>query len=342
MSDIPGELYPFIRGPHGKNLEEFEKKVQRVIVPDYFFTAKSSPFSPPSGPIVITGEKPVVKEVRAEIEKMVEQMKSSVFQSVIFPVDRMKHRLFTANKGRMIYDILAASGCTVILPPGGGHDRLIIYGPQDKITLGKQEVQKSADAYQTLGIDVCKAYPNALGGAKLHARDVTRHLISKEEFKKLAAELDAEITIPLKEELCDLENSTCVIRIITKSKDSLATVKTRIQALYSKFSSDRLVRFEVEPLHHRLITGKDGRGVQRITSGSPGVSLLLPVDSHDSEIVLLYDGASSEVAEIAISLEQVKEQVLGLVESQKFDVAVKVISVPQQYVSLVYSASGFY
>ncbi|KAG0132704.1 hypothetical protein HOY82DRAFT_643280 [Tuber indicum] len=327
--DIPGELYPFIQGPHRKLIEEYETKVQRVQVPDYFYSAKSQPFSPPSGPIVITGEKRAVQELRAEIERKATEFKAT-FHSVPVPVNKAKHRFFTSNRGQLIHQVLATAGCTVILPEGAKADSLIVYGPSDKIPQGYQEVMKASNAYQQVAIDVCKAYPKAPGGPKLPARDITRYLDHTGEFQSLQSEFDLEITTPSRDELYDLDKP-CVIHIIGKSKDSVNGVKAKIQELYSKLTPGHILRFEVEPLHHRLIVGRDGRGVRRITERFLGLCLLLPEDVGEAEIVLIYNGSSQDPEEISKSLEELKEHVLSLVEAQKFDVAEKIITIPHGF-----------
>jgi len=329
IPDIPGELYPFIQGPHRRFIEEYEAKVQRVQVPDYFYSAKSQPFSPPSGPIVITGEKRAVQEVRAEIERKVAEFKTG-FHSVLVPVNKAKHRFFTSNRGQLIHQVLAATGCTVILPEGAKADSLIVYGPNDKIPQGYQEVLKASNDYQQAAIDVCKAYPNAPGGPKLQARDITRYLNCLGELVSLQSEFDLEITAPSGDELYDL-NKPCVIHIIGKSMNGVNGAKAKIQELYTKLTPGRVLRFEVEPLHHKLIVGKDGRGVKRIVDKFPGLGLLLPEDAEEAEIVLIYDGPSQDPEEISKSLEEVKEHILSVVEAQKFDVAEKIITIPHGF-----------
>lgn len=329
IPDIPGELYPFIQGPHRQFIEEYETKVQRVQVPDYFYSAKSQPFSPPSGPIIITGEKRAVQEVRAEIERKVAEFKAG-FHFVLVPVNKAKHCFFTSNRGQLIHQVLAETGCTVILPEGAKADSLIVYGPSDKIPQGYQEVLKASNIYQQAAIDVCKAYPNAPGGPKLQARDITRYLNSKGELVSLQSEFDLEITAPSGDELYDL-NKPCVIRIIGRLMDGVSGAKAKIQELYSTLTPGHVLRFEVEPLHHKLIVGKDGRGVKRITDKFLGLGLLLPEDAGEGEIVLIYDGPSQDPEEISKSLEEVKEHILSLVEAQKFDVVEKIITISHAF-----------
>ncbi|PWW72596.1 hypothetical protein C7212DRAFT_224523 [Tuber magnatum] len=329
ISDIPGELYPFIQGPHRKFIEEYETKVQRVQVPDYFYSAKSQPFSPPSGPIVITGEKRAVQELRAEIERKVAEFKAA-FHFVLVPVKKEKHRFFTSNRGQLIHEVLATAGCTVILPEGAKADSLIVYGPSDKIPQGYQEVMKASNAYQQAWIDVCKAYLSISGEPKLPARDITRYLDHTGEFRSLRSEFDLEITTPSGDDLYDL-NKPCVIHIIGKSTDNVNGARAKIQELYSRLTPGHILRFEVEPLHHRLIVGKDGRGVRRITDKFLGLSLLLPEGAGDAEIVLVYDGPSRDSEAISRSLEELREHILSLVEAQKFDVVEKIITIPRSF-----------
>lgn len=303
-------------------------KVDKVSVPDYFFTEKSQPFSPPSGPIVISGEKVAVQEVRAAIEKMVEEFKNAGFMHIMVPVVASKHRFFTSNKGRLIHEVLAETGCTVILPSSGKADSVIVYGPTAKIGAGFSVTNAKAEAYQYIGIDVCKAHPKAPGGAKLQARDITRYLKQKRELQDVEREFDVEITLPTTQELYD-PNTPCVVGIIGQSLENVKEAQLRIQALYSQYHPGKVVRLDVEPLHHRHIVGKDGRGTKTIIEKRP-VELLFPENPEEAEIVFVYDGESQELEEVRKILDEAKDLVLAFSQGQ-VSIIQKTMDVTKEY-----------
>lgn len=303
-------------------------KVDKVSVPDYFFTDKSQPFSPPSGPIIISGEKVAVQEVRAAIEKMVEEFKNAAFMHVMVPVAASKHRFFTSNKGRLIHEVLAETGCTVILPSSGKVDSAIVYGPTAKIGAGFSVTNTKAEAYQAVVIDICKAYPKALGGAKLQARDITRYLKQRREFQGVEREFDVEITLPTIQELYD-PNTPCAVGIIGQSLDRVKEAQLKIQALYSQYHPGKVVRLDVEPLHHRHIVGKDGRGAKKIIEKRP-VELLFPENQEEEEIVFVYEGESQELEEVRRILDEAKGLVLEFSQGQ-VSIIQKTMDVAKEY-----------
>lgn len=322
ISDIPGELYPFIQGPNRKNLAEYETKVERVSVPDYFFSASSQPFSPPSGPIVITGEKSAVQEVRAAIEKRAEELKAQNYGHILVPIPAAKHRFFTDNDGYRINEVLEETGCTVIFPSSGKANSAIVYGPADQIGNCYTKTNAISQAYQYLGLDVCKAYPNAPGGAKLHARDITRYYIQRGEFESLEYELGVEIAPPSIEELYN-PTTSCIIEIMTQSKEGLEAARSKIQAIYLQAKPFMVARLDVEPLHHRHIVKKD-----TLLEGLP-VKILFPEDLDEPELVLVYEGGSTEPEEIGAILEKVKEEILAF-SGEQVSIISKTINIPKE------------
>lgn len=302
-------------------------------MPDYFYTEKSQPFSPPLGPIEISGEKAAVQEVRADIEKMVEEFKNASFMHIMVPVSASKHRFFTSNKGRLIHEVFEETGCTVIFPASGKVDSAIVYGPTAKIGAGFSVTNAKAEAYQFFSIDVCKAHPKALGGAKLHARDITRYLKQKQEIHDVEREYDVEITLPTVEDLYDL-SKPCLVTIIGQSLEKVKEARLKIQNLYTQYSPGRVARLSVEPLHHRHIVGKDGRGAKKIVEKRP-VELLFPEDPEESEIVFVYEGESQEPEEVLKTLEEAKELVATFSQSQ-VAIIQKTIDVPKEYETYIF------
>lgn len=269
-----------------------------------------------------------VQEVRAAIEKMVEEFKNAGFMHIMVPVAASKHRFFTSNKGRLIHEVLAETGCTVILPSSGKIDSAIVYGPTAKIGAGFSVTNSKAETYQSVVIDICKAYPRAPCGAKLQARDITRYLRQKRELQGVERDFDVEITLPTTQELYHPE-TPCVVGIIGQSLEKVKEAKLRIQALYSQYHPDRVVRLDIEPLHHRHIIGKDGRGAKKLIEKRP-VELLFPENQEDPEIVFVYEGESQELEEVRRILDEAKDLVLAFSQGQ-VSIIQKTMDVAKEY-----------
>lgn len=271
-----------------------------------------------------------VQEVRAAIEKMVEEFKNAGFMHIMVPVAASKHRFFTSNKGRLIHEVLAETGCTVILPSSGKIDSAIVYGPTAKIGAGFSVTNSKAETYQSVVIDICKAYPKAPGGAKLQARDITRYLKQKREIQGVERDFEVEITLPTTQELYD-PDTPCFVGIIGQSLEKVKEAKLRIQTLYSQYNPGKISRLDVEPLHHRHIIGKDGRGAKKLIEKRP-VELLFPESQEESEIVFVYEGESQEPEEVRKVLDEAKDLVLAFSQGQ-VSIIQKTMDVAKEYVT---------
>lgn len=323
----PGELYPFIQGPGMSNVINWETKVDRVLVPDYITTYTPSPnFSPPSGPIQVIGEKSAVEGVVAEIETLIGELKTSNFIITGIDVPPFSVQLFTRNKGQAIHKVRQEAGCTIITPPPGKNiNKVYIYGPADKRGLALNAVDAELAGNQVTALDLTRPFSKAEIGAKAFASSIVRFLRRKAEVKQIEKEFKVELILPTKAELEDPAPYVHVF-LITNNKEALAAAKARFIELVGNYTPEKVAYVEVEPLHHKHVHGKDGKGPKKITAQT-SVELLFSEDPEVETITLIYDGPATGQEGIDAALEQAKELVLESVKGQA-EIISKTISVP--------------
>ncbi|KAA8892775.1 hypothetical protein FN846DRAFT_626516 [Sphaerosporella brunnea] len=309
----PGKFYPFIQGPDKSNIQEWEKQVDRVIVPDYYSTKTPPPnFSEPSGPIQVIGEKSAVEEVVAQIREKIITLEAANYPSRGAELGAFQPQLFSRNNAQMVKEVFNETGCAVIVPPSTVN-KVYVIGPPSRIVEGMNAVFQKAEAYKIIILDLCKAFANAPRGAKAHAIDVVRHARKVAAVKRVEKDCDVSISFP-GEDLHDLKKP-CYVSIVGESKEQVDTAVQRVKEILGAYTPNRFSEIEVEPLHFKHIYGKDGKGPKKIAAAT-SVELLFPEDPEDDRIALVYEGQSKEVAEIEEALEKAKEEIKELIKDQ--------------------------
>lgn len=331
ITDCPGKLYPFVQGAFHSNIERWEKKVDKVHVPDYVYTSNTKDLDPASGPIEIIGEKRAVEETKAEIEELIREMGEKSYTPLVAPgVPKALHQFFLNNKAHMIHEVLKESGCTVYLPTAIV-DKVLVYGPPESVSAGVVAVQQRVKGFQHTTLDICKNY------SKDHARDLVRYFTHKKALNSAEREFQVQFTFPSGEALYS-SAKTCPVTIVGKTTEGVNSAKERLITALKKYPADRVAAVEVEPLHHKHINGKDGKGYKRIVEKT-SVELLLPDGNDEPWIALFYDGASNETDEIKDALDQAKDLVLESVQGQA-SIMTEVLTVPKEQHDKVRGENG--
>jgi hypothetical protein len=323
----PGKFYPFIQGADNINIQEWEKRVDQVIVPGFFSTKTPPPnFSEPSGPIQVIGEKSAVEEVVAEIKEKIASLEAANYPFRGAELGPFQSQLFSRNNAQMIKEVFDETGCAVIVPPSNIH-KVYVIGPPSRIAEGMNAVFQKAEAYTIITLDLCKAFSSAPGGAKAHAINVVRHARNTAAVENIENDCEVDIVYPTTEVLHDL-NKPCHISIVGKSREQVDVAVQRVKEILGGYTPNRFSEIEVEPLHFKHIIGKDGKGPKKIAA-STSVELLFPEDPEDDRIVLIYEGQSKDVAEISEALEKAKEEINDLVKGQA-EIVKKVLEITKE------------
>ena len=346
LRDIPAEYYPFIAGPHNRGVNALEDGHQvRVQVPHYHtWSHQPPPQAPPSGMPVfvpsldnhirISGDRLAAQEARAAIERQVQELRRQITVSQ-FPIERGRHQFISDSKGASLSDILAETGCAVILPPSSEDTELLtVIGPQDKLEIGTNKVIDLASSMQMSLIDIARQHTNAPTGPQAHARALTRYLQQRQAIEQLETQFDARIVLPTN------EHSSTSWEVYHKDGRNGIRARQEITNLISAHPPARLRHVEIDPFFHEHI---HQQGARRIRDDF-GVHLL-PSESLDQEpqVLLVYEGPSpsdggvyqlprqkpsdDEVADFESKLQLAQKFILGLIQGQQ-DIGGASVEVP--------------
>ena len=336
LRDIPAEYYPFIAGPHNSGVLALEDGRQiRVQVPHYHtWSDKPPPQVPSSGMPVflpstdnhirISGDRLAAQEARAAIERQVQKLRQQITLSQ-FPIERGRHQFISDSKGASLNDILAETGCAVILPPASEDTELLtVIGPQDKLELGTNKVIDLASSMQMSLVDIARQHANAPMGPQAHARTLTRYLQQRQAISQLERQFDARIVLPT------TVNGPTSWEVYHKDGRNGIRARQDITNLISAHPPTRLRRVGIDPFFHEYIHRQGARRVR----DDFGVHLLPPEElNQEPHVVLVYEGPSpsdggeyqlprqkpsdNEVAEFEANLRQAQEFILSLVQGQQ-------------------------
>ena len=346
LRDVPPEYYPFIAGPHNSGVNALEEGRQvRVQVPRYHIWSEQPPPKAPSSGmpvflpssdnhIRISGDRLAALEARAAIERQVQQLRRQIALSQ-FPIERGRHQFISDSKGALLNEILAETGCAVILPPASEDTELLtVIGPQDKLETGTNKVIDLASSMQMSLVDIARQHANAPMGPQAHARALTRYLLQRQAIEQLERQFDARIVLPT------IDNGPTSWEVYHKDGRNGIRARQDITNLISAHPPTRLRHVEIDPFFHEHI---HRQGAKRVRDDF-GVHLLPPEEiNQEPHVVLVYEGPSAnvgeeyqmprqkpsndEVAEFESNLRQAQDFILGLIQGQQ-DIGAATVEVP--------------
>ena len=346
VRDVPAEFFPFVAGPHNRGINALEDGRQiRVQVPHYHtWSDQPPPQAPSSGMPVflpspdnhirISGDRLAAHEARAAIERQVQDLRRQITLSQ-FPIERGRHQFIFDGSGASLHDILAETGCAVILPPAHEDTELLtVIGPQDKLEIGTNKVIDLASSMQMSLVDIARQHANAPMGPQAHARALTRYLQQRQVIAQLERQFDARIVFPT------VENGPTSWEVYHKDGRNGIRARQDITNLISAHPPARLRHVEIDPFYHQHI---HRQAAQRVRDDF-GVHLLPPEEiDQEPHVVLVYEGpspsdggeyelprqrpSSDEVAEFEANLRQAQDFILSLIQGQQ-DIGVASVEVP--------------
>ena len=343
LREIPAEYFPFIAGPHNSRIAALEDGRQvRVHVPHYHTWSDQAPPQPPSigstpkfvpsisNHIRISGDRLAAQDVRAEIERHVEELKRKITLSQMH-IDRGRHRLILDDE-TSLHDFLQETGCAIILPPTHEDtEALTITGPQERIEIGMDRVMDLASAMQMSRIDIARQHAHAPLGPQAHARALTRYLKHRKAVERLEQQYSARIVLP------NDGQGSLDWEVYVKEGKNCMRAKQDILNLISAHPPTRIRHVKIDPFFHQHIHQQSNQRLQN----DFGVHLLPPsvVEPFD-HMILIYEGPQNpnaelprqipspqEIAEFNSNLEQAQEYLLSLIEGQQ-DIAATSVSIP--------------
>ena len=350
LRNIPSEFYPFIAGPHNSRISQLEAgRDVSVHVPHYHTWTHQPPpqatgpgtipqFVPgPNDHIRVSGERLAAQEVRGMIEQMARDLQRRTTLTQL-PINRGQHQFILEDGEKSLHDLLAETGCTVILPPDHDDTEMVtIVGPQESIEAGVEKVLNLATSMQMSNVDIARHHADAPLGAQAHARALTRYLQQRLAIEELERQHDARIVVPVAPD--------ALVNWELYSRDGKNTIRARsdIMNLVNAHPPTRLRHVPVDPFFHQHIE----RQASKQLLDDLGVFLMLPPQAQpEPQVVLVYEGvpsgtanqyraastppSQSEAQQFAKALQEAEQMLMGMVEGHQ-DLDSRHLSVPQKY-----------
>ena len=347
LRDVPPELFPFIAGPHNAGIATLEDgRPVRVHVPHYHTWSGQPPPLPPSAGMLpqfmpsanhhirIAGDREAAQEVKAEIERQVEDLRRRITLSQV-PIDRNRHQFILENEDSL-HNLLQETGCAIVLPPSTDDTEILtVTGPLDRIDAGLERVMDLASAMQSSRIDVARQHPNAQMGSQAHARALSQYLRQRKAIAQLEQQHSARIVLPSDEQ------SSPDWELYFKDGKNGIRARQEIMNLISAHPPQRFRHVQMDPFFHEHV---HQHGSPRLRD-EYGVHLVTPnLSDPGQHLVLVYEGLSSdgspyrapnqkpspqEMAQFEQSLQQAQEYLLSLIAGQQ-DVSSTQVDVPSK------------
>ena len=347
LRDIPAEFYPFLAGPRNTGVDALQDgRNIKINIPQYYSWSQQPPpqdskspmFIPhPTNHIQLSGDRRAVQDVRQEIERQVEQLRRQIGLSQL-AINRGQHQFIVGDNGNSLDELLAETGCAVILPPESDDTELItITGPQDRLELGIDKVLNLAASMQSSVIDVARQHSNAPQGAQAHARAVTRYLRQREAIAQLEKMYDSRIVLPTS------EDGPMSWEVYSRDGKNIIRARSDIMNLINAHPPSRLRHVDIDPFFYPHLESAHRRNVRH----EHGVHMVLPSESDaEPQLVLVYEGAmpeegafqpprqrpsQSEIAQFERALQDAEDYIMNLVNEQG-RIDARGIEVPPKYV----------
>ena len=330
LKDIPAEYYPFLAGAHNARTHALQDgRDVKLHIPHYHTWVAHAPPQPvenrqaptfipqPTLPVQLSGDRRAVAEVRAALERQVEQLRRHLTMQQT-EIERNRHQFIVGDKGTSLHDFLAETGCTIVLPPNSEDTETVtIVGPPDRIEEGMNRVLDLASSMTMSNVDIARQHPNAPAGAQAHARNVTRYLQQRQAVQELERLYDARIVAQTAAE------APTSWEVYARDGKSTMRARSDIVNLIGAHPPTRFAPVSLDHFFHEHLRQQAAQDIRN----QYGVHVVIPDQAaEEPQILLVYEGAApaadyqlprrqpsaSEVQEFARALQQAQQHVLGL------------------------------
>ncbi|MCJ1312262.1 hypothetical protein MMC25_005936 [Agyrium rufum] len=335
MKDVPAEFFPFLAGPHNSGISSFENgRDMKMKVPSYHtWTSQAPPQAPAPGQrpqfvphpdrhIHLSGDRQAVQDARMQIEHEVEELRRRITLSQL-AINRGQHQFIVGDDGAGLHDLLAETGCAVILPPD--HDdseMLTITGPHDRIESGIDKVMNLATSMQMSSIDVARQHNNAPLGPQAHAWALTRYLQQRQAVAQLERLYDSRINLPSTVE------APMTWEVYSREGKNTIRARSDIINVINAHPPSRFQHVEMNPFYYEQLRRQHADQIRR----DFGVHVLVPRDvDEETPVFLVYEGqeppsshfelprqrpSQSDVAQYEEALKKAQEHIMSVMNTQ--------------------------
>ena len=346
LRNIPPEFFPFLAGPHNREIKKMEENKDVLITIPAFHVWQHQPPPRPSRPderpdfvphpdmhIQIVGDRAAAHEARSRIERLAEELRQElVLKEQTFL--RGQHRFIVGDHGVSPHDFLEDTGCVVILPPSHmDTEDVTVIGPPDKIAGGLDRATALASELLSANVDPRKNIMNAPNGADAHARALAQYFAARGLEEEFQRDHEAHVVFPVSVDTSENWD------IFAKDKMSLPKARADLIELIRAHPPSRLTLVEVDPFFHPHLQEQCAPAVRN----DFGVHMILPQDEDSNHVMLIYEGPESgnasfrmprqrpgdaELAAFEEALHQARNQILSIIGDQ--DISTQQVEIPQK------------
>ena len=292
LREIPPELFPFLAGPHNRNIPALEEGRQiQVHIPKYHtWSTRPPPQSTPpkfvpclNHSIKISGDRYGAQAARADLERQAQDLANRITLAHI-PIDQGRHQ-FILEGNSSLDDFLQDTGCAIVLPPRtADSETLTVSGPVDQIDNATERIIDLASEMQSARIDIARLLGGAPVGPLAQAQALTRYLQRKRAIEQLEEQYHARVVLP------SPDRASREWEVFVRDTKTGIRAKQDILALVAAHPPSRFRHVEVDPFFHQHIHDRRAASLQT----EYGVHLLDPKGFEPSNhLVLVYEGTAA-------------------------------------------------
>ncbi|VVT46431.1 uncharacterized protein SAPINGB_P001210 [Magnusiomyces paraingens] len=326
INNVPSKVYPALAGVNNATIAELEKTHGvKIDVPDHFYLAPQNL----QVPIVISGERNAVIEVKAQLEALAQNILSS---SASFMKNISKaHQLFISPN-----DVFVKTG--VVVSPTANPEQWELFGHASQVEAANLFVSEAGKNIQQTNLIISKAHD---GNIK-HSQILTLYFKNSDKLKALEEKNSVIITTPSDDELYDPETKVVALSINGNVTDNIQETRKELVNLVNKYSPSRIMLInDIDPFFFKTLTPKS-KHILTIKN-EHHVETFVPEPSRSAfGIVLVYEGdANLSEDDFAPGVSEIKEhllassKVLDDLRAHQKDIVTSILSVPvedQKYI----------
>lgn len=320
--NIPADFHVLIAGVNDANIEQWEgERDIKIRIPNVHDPAS---VDEPIDLITLTGHRDVVAEVKEKIERLYEKLKAETHVAHIELVPRAKHRFIIGNRGDGIKELLAETGCAVIVPPlwVEAANTIEIRGTKSQIGIGLSKVLEREAALTIVTVDLTSFYGAGEDGI-VNARNFYRYAKRRNLFSNIPPK-NVNLSLPK-----EATENSFVFEIDGKDAEQVRRAETTLKNLITSFPPEKFLSLEVDPCVHGIVFGKKDQSIK-----DQHVHCLF--EPSDPEILLVYEGSKDPQS----ALQAVKEHLETVEKEASEDIDERTLKIPRKYHGIIAGPNG--
>ncbi|ODQ64417.1 hypothetical protein NADFUDRAFT_83891 [Nadsonia fulvescens var. elongata DSM 6958] len=265
VKTVQYKVFPFL-SEIVQSLETSSDNAVKIKVPDYFDNTKSD-F------ITLSGDRPAVLEVKAKLEKAVEELLLQ-FGEISKDVDATKQKFIS------IKDVFKATGVLTTLNSTTTSSSVYLFGPTSKLMSAIEYLDTQAKSIIVSSLDISRAHNKDIS----HAKALARFFVANGDIKRIEEENQVTILVPSLNQLYGHDVASVSIEITGSNNDQITNARKALIALVNQYPQARVaIVNDIDSFFFKTLAN-----TIRTIKSECNVAIILPEDATvTSDIVLV-------------------------------------------------------